>query len=152
MHPYKLGDTLSLQHVFSEGGSKRSGKLGKELGRGNSGIVYELMGRWEGFSNNVPLVAKFFAFTLQGLKEIENLQIVGELVDWGFAGQSLWAITFKKPGRHLGDLNSYQARYKIQGGCEGYMHNVREAVVKRSVQYVLQQRGAPVHTLVSCSL
>lgn len=126
------------------------------LGAGVYGDVYDVRYWTGGNGYNGELVAKWFRYVSEGLKEIENLNIAGELVDWGYMPKSrsdqtkdstsLWAIMKKKPGSDLFDLYSYEA-YVENGNwetCAVLMEGIRKAIVTAIMQYKIM-RGWPIH-------
>lgn len=134
------------------------GIRGKELGYGTYGRVFKI-GVWDGGAGseypNGELVAKWFARVSEGLKEIENLSIMGELVDWGFLPKSkgtsestsLWAIMLKKKGDPIDHLQEF-VDYVQKGSrevCEQYMAQIREDVVTANEWYITNRPGSPYH-------
>lgn len=142
------------------------GRLGKKMGDGIFGIVYDITGSWSTHTKE-HVVAKWFKFDISpkgtspdqnpAIQEILNLQDVHELVDYGLMIDisspndvpHTWAILKWKNGVFFDELPEFKTI--IQGldrkKCEDLMEEAREAIVEASRKYI-RLPGAPSHTFV----
>lgn len=97
-------------------------------------------------------MAKQFMDNTDGDIEIDNLEAVNEIADWGYdRNRGLWAIVNKGDGVKLRQLPSFQNRVISMRrgieGCREYMGLIRDGIVEESTKY-FEMRGAPMHGFV----
>lgn len=133
--------------VLTRGNKRIRGKIGGRLGDGDDGAVFVVQGSWPSVKGK--LIAKWFKHKMEGTTELENLEFLGELLDYGIdSTPSFWAILERKKGDILEKLPSYlRERQRPAASCKGYMMKVREAIVEAHIRY-LRKAGAPYHGYV----
>lgn len=126
------------------------GILGKHLGTGKDGAVFMVEGTWSGLPPDTKAVAKWFTYKNSGNRELNNLNAVGEILQFGVDENeetpSMWGIIKWKQGVTLRHLQSFidAINAKDRKTCTDYMTKVRAAIVTASVPY-LKRKGAPMH-------
>lgn len=152
---------LVLQQV--EKGVTASGKIGEFINRGADGSVYNINPPGWSTAPGKETVMKNFKYKENGIKELRNLDFVGELLYGGvdtLTGESMhkdWekkrlrsliAIMEKKKGFRLVKLPSaVKAIGTDKQTCKAYMKKIRDAVVDANEPY-LKMPGAPSHGYV----
>lgn len=150
--PYS--DWLVLRDDTNPGGRGQGGYLGKVIGNGHHGVVFDLRGGWPygNKANDGLVVAKWFREKYSALKEIENLKQVGKFISAGAdlipEHPAIWAILPKVYGSPLKDLPMFARAKKDKKWCEKYMNQVRESLVRVN-KPLLKKPRSPMHGLVT---